>query len=116
MARATGLAEVFAPVAVELARRDDVGLADQARPKAAGLHLMAKGRRRQPELVGGFGEGQHPLLLGGGQVLRRLVGDPSSLELRVRGAQSARRLDPVAERRARRQVVPADLMNIRSKQ
>jgi len=116
MARAAGLAEVFAPVAVELARRDDVGLADQARPKAAGLHLMAKGRRRQPELVGGFGEGQHRLVLGGGQVLRRLVGHQSRLEFGVCGPEASRRLDPVAERRARRQVVPADLMNIRSKQ
>ena len=78
-ARATSLAEVLAPVALKLAGRDDVGLADQARPKAARLDLMTKRRRRQPELVGGFGEGQHPLLLGGRKVLRRVVGDSSRL-------------------------------------
>ena len=61
MARATGLPEMLAPVAFDLAGRDDVGLADQARPKAAGLHLMAKRRGPQPELGGGFGERQHGL-------------------------------------------------------
>ena len=50
MARTTGLPEMLASVALDLAGRDDVGLADQARPKAAGLYLMAKRRRRQPEL------------------------------------------------------------------
>ena len=55
MARATRLPEMLAPVAFEFARRDDVGLADQARPKATGLHLMAKRRGRQPELVASSG-------------------------------------------------------------
>jgi hypothetical protein len=109
MARATGLAEVLAPVPLELAGRDDVGLADQARPQTASLDLVAKRRGRQPELVGGFGEGQHRLFLGGGQILRRLVGDPRRLELGVRGPQSARRLDPVAEGSTRDQAVQADL-------
>ncbi len=80
MARAAGLPEMLAPVALDLAGRDDIGLADQASAKAAGLHLMAKRRGRQPELVGGFGEGQHRSVLGRWQILRRLVGDPSSLE------------------------------------
>ena len=59
MARATDLPEVLGTVAVEFALGDDIGLADQARPEAAGLHLMAKGRGRQPKLVGGLGERQH---------------------------------------------------------
>jgi len=46
---------MLASVAFDLALRDDVGLADQARPKTAGLHLMSKRRSRQPELVGGLG-------------------------------------------------------------
>jgi hypothetical protein len=55
---------------------------------------MAKRRRRQPELVGGFGEGQHPLLLGGRQVLRRVVGNPGRFELGVGSTHAARRLRP----------------------
>jgi len=99
---------MLAPVALDLAGRDDVGLADQARAKAAGLHLMAKGGSRQPELVGGFAERQHHSVLGRGQVLRRLVGDPSRLELGVCGTQSAGRLDAVPEWRTGDQAVQAD--------
>ena len=97
MARATGLPEMLAPVAFDLAPRDDVGLADQASAKAAGLHLMAKRRGRHPELGGSLGERQHRSVLGGREILRRLIGDPSSLEFGVRGPKSSRRLDAVPE-------------------
>ena len=108
MARAASLPEMLAPVALDLAGRDDIGLADQARAKAASLDLMAKRRRRQPELVGGFGEGQHRSVLGSRQVLRRVVDDPSRLELGVRSPKSAGRLDAVSEGSAGHQAVQAD--------
>ena len=108
MARTTDLAEVLASVAGDLGGRHDVGLAHQARPEAAGLDLMAKCRRRQPELDRGFAKGQHRSVLGGGQVLRRVVRDPGRLEFGVRRPQSAGRLDPVAEGGARDQAVQAD--------
>ena len=63
MARPSRLRQMLAPVALDLADRHDVGLADQASAKAAGLHLMAKRRGPQPELGGGFGERQHGLRL-----------------------------------------------------
>ena len=100
MARATRPTEMLAPIAFDLAGGDDVGLADQARPKAAGVDLMAKRRSRQPELVGGFGEGQHPSALGGRQILRRVIGDASRLEVGVRSPKSSSVLDPVSERDA----------------
>ena len=89
MARATRLPEVLGPVAGELALGDDVGLADQARPEAAGLHLMAKGRGRQPKLVGGLGEREHRSELGGGLILRPLVGDAGRFEFGVRETEPA---------------------------
>ena len=88
---------MLAPVAFDLALRDDVGLADQAGSKASRLHLMAKRRSCQPELVGGFGERQHRSVLGRGQVLGRVVGDPSSLELGVRSTKSSGRFDAIPE-------------------
>ena len=109
MARATGLPEMLAPVALELAGRDDVGLADQARPQPSGLHLMTKRRSRQPELGGGLAEGQHPLLLGGRKVLRRVVGDSSRLEFGLRSPQPAGVLDLVAERDAQDPTLNAQL-------
>ena len=60
---APGLAQRLTLVPFDLALGDDVGLADQPRPKAAGLHLMAKGRGRQPKPGGSFGEGEHRLRL-----------------------------------------------------
>ena len=99
---------MLAPVALEFARRDDVGLADEARPQTAGLDLVAMCGGRQPELVGGLAEGQHGLVLGGRQILCCVVGDPRRLELGVRGPQATSRLDPVAERNARDQARQAD--------
>jgi hypothetical protein len=65
MARAARLPEMLAPVPFDLALGDDVGLADEARPKATGLHLMTKGRGRHPESGGSLGEGEQHLLLFG---------------------------------------------------
>jgi hypothetical protein len=108
MARATRLPEMLSAVAFDLVCRDDVGLADQARPESASLDLMAKRRGRKPELAGSLGEGQHRSVLGGRQVLRGLVGDPSSRELGAGGPKSSGRLDPVPERIAREKAVQAD--------
>ncbi len=108
MARATSLPEMLASVALDLALRDDVGLADEARPKASRLHLMAQRRGRQPELVGRLGERQHRSVRGGRQVLRHLIGDPRSLEFGVCGTKSSGRLDAVPERSAGDQAVQAD--------
>ena len=89
MARAPRLPQGLGSVAGELAGRDDVGLADQARPEAAGLHLMAKGRGRQPKLVGGLGEREHRSELGGRLILRPLVGDAGRFEFGVRETEPA---------------------------
>src|SRR5664280_2222003 len=63
MARASGLAERGSAVSLQFLGADDVGLAEQARLHPAELDLVTKGRGRDPEFGGGFGEGEHPLLL-----------------------------------------------------
>jgi hypothetical protein len=85
MAGPTRLPKLLAPVAIDLVCRDDVGLADQARPEAASLDLVAKRRSCQPESGGSLGEGQHCSVLGGRQVLRRVVSDLGRCELGVGG-------------------------------
>ena len=109
MARPTGLSEMLAAVAFDLAKRDHVGLADQARPKAAGLHLVAKGRSRQPETGGGLAKGQHRSVVRGGEILRRVVRQPSSLEFGVGCPKPSGRLDAVPEWRAWYQAIQSDL-------
>jgi hypothetical protein len=97
------------PATCEFALGDDVGLADQTRPEAASLDLVAKGRSRQPELGGSLGEGQPGSVLGRGEILRGLVGDAGRLELGVRSTKSPGRLDTISEWRARDQRVEPDL-------
>lgn len=56
----------------------------------------------------GKGEGQPGSVLGRGEILRGLVGDPGRLELGVRSTKSSGRLDAISERTAGDQAGQAD--------
>src|SRR5450759_3012864 len=63
MARASGLAERGSAVSLQFLGADDVGLAEQTSLHPACLDLVTKGGGADAQLRGGFGEGEHPLLL-----------------------------------------------------
>jgi len=65
MARPTRPTQACSPVSRELVCGDHVGLAEQPSRQASGLDLVAQGGRADAEFDGGFGEGEHRLLLVG---------------------------------------------------
>ena len=70
---------------------------------------MAEREGSQPAAGGSLGLAQRRSVLGGRQVLRRVVSHPGSLEVSARGTQPSGRLDAVTEGSARDQRGEPDL-------